>query len=181
MPGAFVAGAGGGGPQDRDDAGNEVRGAGQHEGDGLVEAEGLDGGGEEVLEAVRGEVHVLHEGEEPQFRVLGCLFETGEWRRGCLATDGIALDAVVGELPFFFAEPAGVKWGVGERESSANGDEEGCNSLDDEEPAPACEAGGTIKTGEDAKGDEASEGGREDVPGIKNGDASSNLFARVED
>ena len=55
MPCAFVELAAAPGDGDGDGAGDEVRGAGEAEGDGFVEAECLDDGGEEVLEAVGGE------------------------------------------------------------------------------------------------------------------------------
>lgn len=52
VPSTFIVLARGEGDGDGKDAGDEVRGAGENEGDDLVEAEGLDDGGEEVLEPI---------------------------------------------------------------------------------------------------------------------------------
>ena len=79
-------------------------------------------------------MHVLHEHEEPDFRVLGGFFEACE--RGCLAllADGVALDAGVSELPFVLGEPAGAEGVVGEGEDRAESDDESYSALEDEEP-----------------------------------------------
>lgn len=66
MPGPLVLLTGVSRPEHRDDAGNKIRRAGQNERDGPVEAERANGGGEEVLESVGRDVHVLHEHEHPE-------------------------------------------------------------------------------------------------------------------
>lgn len=179
VPGALVEFTGGSGPEDGDEAGNEVRWAGEDEGDGAVEAEGLDGGGEEVLESVGGQVHVLHECEKPEFGVAGGLQEALDARGRGLVAHGVALDAVVCELALFRSEPFGVEGVVGEGENSAKGDDEGRNTLDDEEPAPAGETGHAVHL-EDAESNQAGECSGEDVAGVEDGNAGRDFLAGVE-
>ena len=137
VPGALVELAGRPGDGNCDAAGDEVGRAGEHEGDGLAEAEGLDNSGEEVLEAVGCQVHVSHEGEDPDHGVLGGLAETSP-DRGVLALSyGIDGHAGYGEVALLLGEPPGVVREVGEEEEAEDGDDEGDDTLEDEEPLPS--------------------------------------------
>lgn len=63
MPGTLVESSGAVRPCNGDDSSDQIRWASEHEGDGLREAKSLHGCREEILEAVGGKMHVLHEGE----------------------------------------------------------------------------------------------------------------------
>jgi hypothetical protein len=141
---------------DRTDSGDEVRWASKGESDLSVEVEGLDDGGEEVLEAVCSKVHVLHESKEPELGVrCGCL-ETGEWRNDTLFANSVKKDTLVCQDTLFGREPFGVERIVWKNEARNNGYDEGCDTLDDEQPLPAGEIDCSIKL-EDSDGDEAGE------------------------
>lgn len=142
---------------------DEVRRAGQDQGDGLVEAQGADDGGEEVVEAACREVHVLDEAEEPEARVPYGLLEA---RAGALAlreADRVLDHAVVGELALLGLQPARRQRVVGQREYADDGDAEREAALDDEEPLPALHAVVAVDCVEDGGRDEAREGRGEDV------------------
>merc|ERR1712000_777340 len=62
------------------------------------------------------QMHVLHEGKEPQLGVARRLFEAPEGRLLELVADGVALNAVVRELALLGSEPAGLEGVVGQRE-----------------------------------------------------------------
>jgi hypothetical protein len=83
---------------------------------------------------------VSHETEEPDNRVLGCLLETLHGRAVTLVGSGIELHTVVGEVPLLFGEPLGVVREIGEDEVSDDGNDEGDDTLEDEEPLPAGKA-----------------------------------------
>lgn len=152
MPGALVEFPRAVGPGNGDDAGDQIRWAGEHEGDGLRESEGLDSRREEVLEAVGGEMHVLHEGElqsqsvsdgerrtrkqtyEPQLRILCGFLEAVHGAGLGFGADCIGDDASVGELALFGVQPAGLEGVVGQDEDGGDRDDEGDSTLNDEEP-----------------------------------------------
>lgn len=81
--------------------------------------------GEEVLEAVGTEVHVVHESEEPDAGVNEGLLEALPRAASLDAVDVVALQAVVGELALLGREPAGCQRRVGEEGVRADGDETG--------------------------------------------------------
>lgn len=62
--------------------------------------------GEEVLEAVRTQVHVEHEREDPDTRVRDCLLEALPGATSLDTVDLVALQTVVGQLAFLVGEPA---------------------------------------------------------------------------
>lgn len=180
MPGSFVVFTGRSTPEDGDETGNEVGWAGEDEGDGAVEAEGFDGGGEEVLEAIGSQVHVLHKGKEPELGVASGILETGKSAGAGFATDGVTLDAIMGQLAFFGGEPAGGERVVRKGKDSTDGNDEGGNTLDDKEPAPAGKTSDAIHL-EDSESNKSSESSCKDVASIQDGNAGGNLFASVED
>lgn len=104
--------------QNADCAGDEGRGRSQHEGNGRVEAEGFDDRGEELVERCGAQVHVLHEYKQVEARVAQRLHEAGLCALALGEADGVALDAVVGELALLGGEPAGGEGRVGEDEDA---------------------------------------------------------------
>lgn len=121
--------------------GDEVGRASKSEGDGTVELETLNDGWElgavsvcakeqgirstyEILEAVRGKMHVLHKHKDPDSVVAKSFLET--LNGGDLATffDSIALDALVRQDSFFRCEPTSNGWIIGKEPCSDNGDYE---------------------------------------------------------
>lgn len=124
MPGSLVELSGRPGDEDSDYAGNEVWRASKYEGDGVTEAKRLDNCGEKVLEAVRGEMHMSHEGKDPSHRVAACLFKALERGRFAVrmsikccqiplksdvpfALDGVQLHTIVRKLLFIMSQPLG--------------------------------------------------------------------------
>ena len=74
-------------------------------------------------------MHVLHEGEEPELRVASRVFEAFEGGCAGLAADGVAFDAVVGELAFLWGEPPCLQRVVGECINSTDCDNECGDAL----------------------------------------------------
>ncbi len=129
MPGSLVEFAGARGPCDRDDTSDKVGRASENKRDGLIEAQCLDGGGEEILEAIGRQVHMLHECEEPEFGIASGVFEACKGGCAGFAADGVALDAVMGELALFWGEPLGGEGVVWKCEGGTYSNNEGGDTL----------------------------------------------------
>ena len=76
-------------------------------------------------------MHVLHEGQQPEFLVFGGLEEAADGGSGGFLADCVSLDAGVREDAFFWGEPDGIEGVVGEDKDTTDGDDKGYGSLDD--------------------------------------------------
>lgn len=164
----------------RDCASDEIRRARQDKRYRLVEAQGLDDCREEVLEAVRCEMHMGHPRKEPDHRVLDCLLQAFSGGGLALVLDNIELHAADGKITLLLCKPLGIVGEIGQEEETNDGDDEGDGALENEEPAPACDAANVVKAMVDSCGDESCESSREDVASIQNGNACCEFFACVD-
>ena len=180
MPRSLVKLAAGPRHRNGNNASDEIGRARQDQSNGLFEAECFDDGGEEVFEAVGGEMHMCHESKDPDHGVLGCLLETLPRRRFALVSDRVKFHAACGEDALFGSKPFGVVREVGQNEVSHDGDDERDSTLKDKQPAPSTQPTSTIHSVEDTGGDEASKGGREDIARVQDGDAGGHFLAGVE-
>jgi hypothetical protein len=57
-----------------------------------------------------------------------------------------------GEVALFFVQPLGRCWVVGEDEAGGDGDADGDDAFDDEEPSPSCDTHASVEVAEDAGG-----------------------------
>lgn len=112
-------------PVDAGESSNEVGRASQDEGNLPAQAHGLDDRREEVLEAVGGEMHVLHQGKEPDLGIAGRLLETNPWAFLAFFANSVTDDAAVGKDAFLGGQPASVGGVVGKNKSGSNGDNKG--------------------------------------------------------
>lgn len=135
VPSALVALAGADRPEDGNEAGDEVRRAGEHQSYGLGKPERLHNCREEVLEAIGRQVHMLHEGKEPELRVRRGFLQACKGAGISLGAYGVPLDAIVSELALSFGEPASVERMVGQGKGRDDGDEKGHGTQEDEEPS----------------------------------------------
>ena len=71
-------------------------------------------GGEEVLEAVGGEMEILRKTEYPDTIICNSLFETIKCGARSFGVDLVAEETVVCELPLVLVEPLGGEWSVGQ-------------------------------------------------------------------
>lgn len=179
MPCALVELARGPRHGNRDGAGDEVRRARQNKRHRLVEAEGFDDGREEVLEAVCGQMHVCHGRKEPDHGVFDGLFQALGGGGLALVLDNVELHAADGEITLLLCEPLGVVGEIGQEEEANDGDDESDGTLEDEEPAPACNSADIVESMVDSCGDESCEGGCEDVASIEDGNACCELFTSI--
>lgn len=158
MPSALVVLPRAPSPDDGQNASNEVGWAGKNKGNCGVEVERLDDGGEEVLEAVRGEVHVLHVDEHPHLRIDEGFLEAAPGATLQAHSHGIPRDSVVGKLSLFRGQPAGRQGLIGKGEARHHCDRERHSALKDKKPAPGGEPGGAIHAVENPCRNQASEG-----------------------
>jgi hypothetical protein len=52
---------------------------------------------------------MLYECEQPQLVITGCFLEASQWTRERLSSNRVALNARIGQHPFIFGQPAGLK------------------------------------------------------------------------
>jgi hypothetical protein len=125
-------------------------------------------------------VHVSHEGEDPDHGILSSLAETSPDGGVLTLADGIDGHAADSKVTLSLCEPPCVVREVGKQEKTDDGNQEGDNTLEDEEPLPARDASNITKTVEDTSCDQTSEGSGEDVTSVKDSDAGSDLLTVVE-
>lgn len=77
---------------------------------------------------------MLHEAKEPDTVVLDRLHEALPSRALLLQIDGVALNTLMSELALFGGEPLGGEREVWQDEAAHDGDDEGDDALEDEEP-----------------------------------------------
>ena len=123
---------------------------------------------------------MLAEDKQPQLGIASSFLEAGEGGGGGFAADRVALDALVGKFALFGGKPSGRERIVGESEDGAEGNDKCHDALQDEQPSPSRYACDVIEAFEYSGGDEACEGGGEDVAGVEDGYAGCDLFARIE-
>jgi hypothetical protein len=66
------------------------------------------------------------------------------------------------------------------QEEANDGNEEGHNTLKNEEPSPSTDTSNIAETMEDTRSDETSKGSREDISSVQNSDSRRDFLARVE-
>ena len=158
VPSSLVVSSGRPRPVNGDDTSDEVWWAGQSKCDGTVETKTGNDRGEEVLESVGGQVHVLHEDEDPDAVIGKSFLKTLDGGDLALLVDGILADSLSCENALFGCEPAGDTWVIWEEMCSDNGNDKSGNSLNDEEPSPSFQACDTVHL-EDDDSDKTSESG----------------------
>jgi hypothetical protein len=122
----------------------------------------------------------LHKNKNPDFGIFECFKQSRPHGDVLSDADGVASHAVVGELTLLGGQPPGLEGLIRQQEASSDCDNEGGNSLDNEEPPPAREAVLAVEL-EDSESDETGEGGCENIAGVEDADSGGNLFAGVED
>ena len=121
-----------------------------------------------------------HEGEEPHHRVLGSLTETSPDRSVLALSDGVNGHTADSKVALFLCKPPGIVGEVREKEESDDSDQEGDDTLEDEEPLPARDARNSVEAVEDTSSNQTSESSGEDVTSVQDGNASGDLLAVVE-
>lgn len=176
--------------------GEDERRAGHDEGDGGVETQSLDNSlvfvslvpsinrnkrsgtyREEGVEAASTQMEILHQAEQPRPLIPHSLLQAIHSRSLLIIRVGqlILLHAGVSELALTVVEPARRQGRIGEEPETEEGDEARGGALDDEEPAPACDAVEAVHAGEDAGCDEGGEARCEDLGAVEEGDAGGDL------
>lgn len=127
------------------------------------------------------EMEVLHENEEPGTLVAAGLLEALHGRGlAVIVRELVPLHAAMGNLSLALAEPAGRQRRVGKQPESEQGDHGRGDAFEQEEPAPAGEAGGSVHSREDTCGNEAGESRGEDLSTVQDGDAGCNLCSSCQ-
>lgn len=86
---------------------------------------------------------MLHGDKDPQIGVPDALVEACPYACVVPRLDGVDGDARVSQLPLLWCQPPCLEWFVREDEDGDDGEDEGRDPLDDEQPAPSGEAGDT--------------------------------------
>lgn len=134
-----------------------------------------------VLEAVGREVHMRHKRKYPHHRILNRLLQPLDRPRLALIPRRVELHATVRQVALLLRQPPRRAREIRQQEKPHDGDDKRHGALEDEEPAPARDAGDVVEPVVDARGDEARERRGEDVARVEHGDARGHLLARVED
>lgn len=125
-------------------------------------------------------MHVLHHAQQIQSRVADCLGHARAHPLAGFHAYGVALDAVVRQLPLLGREPPRRQREIGQQEGHDDRDAEGDGAFDDEQPPPALEAVCAVKSGKCRRGDQAREGDGEDVARVQDRYSGGHLLASVE-
>lgn len=136
------------------ESGDKVRRAGEDQSDSIVEPQGADNSGEEIVERTSRKMHVLDKTEEPEARVANRLLEAGPSTLALREADSIPHHAIVSKLSFLGLQPAGSEWVVGKCKHADDSDAEGQAALDDEKPLPPFQTLVAINSVEDSSRDE---------------------------
>lgn len=120
---------------------NNVRWAHESQSDVATVSEGVEDGGEEILEVGRRHVDLSREHKEPHLKVLAGVEKTLPGGGVVAPFHRVDGHPIVSKLPFLRREPARGERLVGEEEGRDHGHSEGDDALDDEHPPPACEPG----------------------------------------
>lgn len=144
-----------------------------------VRGEGTHGW-QKVLKGLRRDEGEVHEAEDPGERVLDGVPDAVPRAADHLLLAAVgAEDAVLRHLPLGGREEAGVLGPVGQQCVGAEGDEEGRDALDEEEPLPGVHVGGAVHRGQDPGREEARDDVGDGVAGVPDGHARGVLVLVV--
>jgi hypothetical protein len=152
----------------RDEDTQEIGRTRQNERDGTVEAQGLHSSWQKILEAIRCEMQLHGQCEEPDPVVLACLEEPGPGSCSSTLLGGVSRNSVPCKLTFLWRQPPGLQRGVWQQEDSGTRNDDSQDSLNEEQPAPAGQAMLAVQTCENACRDETGEGTGECVAAVEN-------------
>lgn len=107
-----------------------------------------------------------HTRKEPDHGVFDCLLQAFGGGGLALVLDNVELHAADGKITLLLCKPLGIVGEIGQEEETNDGDDEGDGALEDEKPAPACDAADVVESVVDTGGDESCESGGKDVAGI---------------
>ena len=124
-------------------------------------------------------MQVLSEAEEPNPRVGHSLLESRPHRTLLPLVHLVSKQSAVGEHTLLLAQPTGGQGRVWQKWIGEQSDEAGGRALDNEEPLPAGVSFHPVQL-EDSRRDETSEGGREDVAGVEDGNSRRDFGSSVE-
>ncbi|KND88749.1 hypothetical protein TOPH_06562 [Tolypocladium ophioglossoides CBS 100239] len=163
-----------------EEAGDQIGGAGEHEGQRVVEAQRSNDCREEVVERAGREVHVLHKAQQPEARVTNSLGESRLCPSALLKPNCVAEHPVMGELSLLRRQPSSRQRSVSQREHGDACDAKRHGALDYKQPLPARESTYAVKSVEGCRGDETRERGRKDVPRVQYRYAGGDFSAGVK-
>lgn len=137
-------------------------------------------GWEEILEALRRDQGKVHEAKDPGKGILDGLLDTIPGAADALVPASVGAEhAVLCHLALLLAEEPRIVRVVGQDEHGDQGDDDGGDSLNEEEPLPRVQPGDSAHGGQDAGREETRDDVGDGVAGVPDGHARGVLVLGV--
>lgn len=146
----------------------------------LVEAEGVHDRRKEILEALGSDEGEVHETEVPGEGIANSILDTIPGSTDLLLNTTVGnQDSVLSHLAFLLSEELGVIGPRGKNEEGNDSDEDGDDTLNEEEPLPSVHTSDTIHMLQNTSGQETRDDVGDSVTSVPNSHAERTFFLGI--
>lgn len=168
MPGTLVKVTRRLGPKDGESTGDQERRTGEDESNGGVEAECVDDGREEILEAVGRKVKMLKNDKYPDLWVDNCFTKTAPWISVAFLSDCISQNAIMCKLTLLRRKPSRRQRFVRKSKARHDSHNKRDRTLKNKQPSPALNPSKSIHTLKNTRRNQARKSRSKDITRVKN-------------